>query len=800
MIRNYFKTALRSLLKNKGFTFINILGLALGLAICLLITFYVVDELSYDRYNTYHERIYRVNTDLKYSGTLTEYAITAIPVANVLKTEFPEVETAVRITPALNIRFKKGDEIVREDGATFYSEPNIFDVFTLPLLSGDAKTALKEPNSVVITESIAQKYFNRTNVVGQTLFLVTSGASFKITGVMKNMPAQSHFRANFLLATDHPINNDAPWNRLTAFATYVLLKPNANISQLESKLNAEMQKGLKGSSTMNYSKFSSGGNYFKLSLIPVTDIHLKSNRVMELGTNGNGQYVYIFSAVAIFILLLACINFMNLSTARSANRAREVGVRKVLGSSRKHLIFQFLAESLIVTFVAAIIAVLTALILLPLFNHLSNKQLAINLQTITWLLPALLSIVIIVGVLAGSYPAFFLSAFQPINVLKGKISMGFKGGTFRSTLVVFQFSISIFLVIGTLVIYNQLNYIQNKDLGFNRNQVLILNNVNTLEHPELLKQQIKQLPGVVNATLTSFLPTANNKILNYVSPGEKRGQSTQFWKIDEDYLNTMGMQIKAGRGFSWQFKTDSTAMVINETAAKVFGYGNDAIGKTITTGMAKDLKKYHVIGVVKDFNFSSLRNNVTPLVMTLDNDWLARLSIRVNTQNLPALMSGIEKTWKTIAPNEHFDYSFMDADFDALYRTEQRMGQLFILFTGLAIAIACLGLFGLAAYAAEQRNREIGIRKVLGASITTIVTMLSRDFVRLVVISFVIAAPLAWLTMSKWLQSFAYRQNIQWWVVILAGMGAVLIAFATISLQSFRAASGNPVESLRNGD
>jgi putative ABC transport system permease protein len=800
MIRNYFKTALRSLLKNKGFTFINILGLALGLAICLLITFYVVDELSYDRYNTKHERIYRVNTDLKFSGTLTEYAITAIPVANVLKTKCPEVETAVRITTALNIRFKKGDEIVREDGATFYSEPNIFDVFTLPLLSGDAKTALKEPNSVVIAESIAKKYFNQTNVVGQTLLLVTTGTSLKITGVMKDMPAQSHFRANFLLATDHPINNDAPWNRLTAFVTYVLLKPNVSINRIESKLNAEMQDGLKGSSTMNYSKFTSGGNYFKLSLMPVTDIHLKSNRVMELGANGNSQYVYIFSAVAIFILLLACINFMNLSTARSANRAREVGVRKVLGSSRKHLIFQFLAESLIVTFVAAVIAVFAAWALLPLFNHLSNKQLVINAQTVTWLLPVLLSIVVIVGVLAGSYPAFFLSAFQPIHVLKGKVSTGFKGGTFRSTLVVFQFSISIFLVIGTLVIYNQLNYIQNKDLGFNRNQVLILNNVNTLEHPELLKQEIKRLPGVVNATLTSFLPTANNKVLSYVSPGEKEGQSTQFWKIDEDYINTMGMQMKTGRRFSGEFKTDSTAMVINETAAKVFGYGNDAMGKTITTGTAKDLKKYHVIGVVRDFNFSSLRDNVTPLVMALDNDWLARLSIRLNTHNLPTLMSQIEKTWKTIAPNEHFDYSFMDADFDALYRTEQRMGQLFILFTGLAIAIACLGLFGLAAYAAEQRNREIGIRKVLGASIAAIVTMLSKDFVRLVIISFIIAAPLAWLTMSKWLQGFAYRQDIQWWVMILAGIGAVVIAFATICLQSFRAAAANPVESLRVSD
>ncbi|AYL97271.1 ABC transporter permease [Mucilaginibacter celer] len=800
MIRNYFKTALRSLLKNKGFTFINILGLALGLAICLLITFYVVDELSYDRYNIKHDSIYRVNTDLKFSGTLTQYAITATPVANVLKTECPEVETAVRITPALNIRFKKGDEIVREDGATFYCEANIFDVFTLPLLSGDAKTALKEPNSVVIAESMSRKYFGDNDAIGKSLFLVTSGTSLKVTGVMKDMPVQSHFRANFLLAAD-PVNNDNPWNKLTAFATYVLVKPKANIKHLETKLNMAMQKGLEGSSTINYSKFSAGGNYFKLGLMPVTDIHLKSNRVMELGTNGNSQYVYIFSAVAVFILLLACINFMNLSTARSANRAREVGVRKVLGSSRKHLIFQFLAESLIVTFVAAVIAVFAAWGLLPLFNHLSNKELVINIQTASWLLPTLLSIVVVVGILAGSYPAFFLSAFQPINVLKGKIATGFKGGVFRSTLVVVQFAISIFLVIGTLVIYNQLNYIQNKDLGFNRNQVLILNNVNTLEHPEILKQEIKRLPGVMNATLTSFLPTANNKVLNYVSPGEnKTGQSTQFWRVDNDYLSTMGMHIKAGRGFSDKFKTDSLAMVINETAAKTFGYGDNAIGKTITTGIGKDIKKYHVIGVVKDFNFSSLRDNVTPLVMALDNDWLARLSIRINTHNLPALMAQIKKTWKTIAPNEHFEYSFMDADFDALYRTEQRMGQLFILFTGLAIAIACLGLFGLAAYAAEQRTREIGIRKVLGASAAAIVGMLSKDFIRLVGISFFVAAPLAWLVMNKWLQGFAYRDNIQWWVVLLAGAGALFIAFATIGLQSFKAAGANPVESLRSGD
>ena len=796
MIRNYLKIAVRTLLKNKGFTFINILGLALGLAICLLIIFFVVDELSYDWYNTKYERIYRVNTDLKYNGTVSYFAGSPIPLADALAREFPEVEKAVRITPAVNIRFKKGNETVREDGATFYCENGIFDIFTFPMLSGDPKTALTEPNAVVITESMAKKYFNRTNVVGETLFLVTDSSSHKITGVMRDMPQQSHFKINFLLAS-FPVGK-GNWNSISPFKTFILLKPGTDHKHFEAKLNPLMDRNLVHAD-FDYKKFKLSSNYFKLSLIPLKDIHLPSNRQGELGINGNIQYIYIFSAVAIFILLLACINFMNLSTARSANRAREVGVRKVLGSSRRHLVFQFLAESLIVTFVAAFIAVLTAWALLPLFNHFSNKELSITLQTLSWLLPALFIIVLFVGILAGSYPAFFLSAFQPVDVLKGKLSAGFKGGALRSTLVVFQFSISIFLIIGTLVIYNQLHYIQNKDLGFNRSQVLTINSVNTLNNTQLFKQQIKQLPGVVNATLTSYLPVGGYRSIGFISTDQNNGQSTQLWKVDEDYLNTMGIELKQGRGFSAQLKTDSSAVVINETAAKILGYHGDPVNKSLYTGVGKDIKKkYTVIGVVKDFNFSSLRDNVEPLVMVMENDWLARLSVRVNTNNLPAMLARIEATWKTAAPHEHFEYSFMDADFDALYRTEQRMGNLFIAFTTLAVFIACLGLFSLAAYAAEQRNKEIGIRKILGAGVSTIVTMLSKDFIKLVFISIIIATPLAWLIMNKWLQGYAYRQNIQWWMLLSAAVGALVIAFATISSQSFKAARSNPVDSLRS--
>jgi putative ABC transport system permease protein len=555
-----------------------------------------------------------------------------------------------------------------------------------------------------------------------------------------------------------------------------------------------MNSHLSTTTGFDYARFEKRGNYLKLNLTPLTDIHLHSNRLNELAANSNIQYIYIFSAIALFILLLACINFMNLSTARSANRAREVGVRKVLGSSRRHLIFQFLAESLIVTFTAALMALLAMWILLPQFNHVSGKQLALTFQTIKWLLPSLLFIVLVVGIFAGSYPAFFLSAFRPIDVLKGKLSAGFKGGALRNFLVVFQFAISIFLIIGTLVIHNQLNYIQNKDLGFNRSQVLIIKNVNTLNNPKILKQEIKQLPGVINATLTSYLPTSSSRYGINIDNKQKNGPFAQFWPVDEDYLNTMGMKLEKGRNFSAQFSTDSAAMIINETAAKVYGYANDPLNRTLYN----DKTKYHIIGVVKDFNFSSLRDNVAPLVMVMANDWMARLSIRVNTNNLPALLARIEYKWKTVAPNEHFEYSFMDEDFDAMYRTERRMGQLFIIFTTLAIVIACLGLFGLAAYAAEQRNREIGIRKVLGAGVSTLVTMLSKDFIKLVIISIIIATPLAWLTMHQWLQGFAYRDSIHWWVFVVTGLSAISIAFITISFQSVKAAMANPVDSLRS--
>ncbi|MDB5128771.1 ABC transporter permease [Mucilaginibacter sp.] len=788
MLKNFLKTAFRSLLKNKGFTFINVLGLALGLTTCLLIVFYVVDELSYDRFNTKFDRIYRVNTNLKYGGTTTSFAIAAPPVANALAKEFPEVESSARLSAAINIRFKKNDEII-EEKTVFYCDPTIFNIFSLPLMEGDLKTALAEPNSIVISKSAALKYFNTTNAVGKTISMVTDSTAYKVTGVMEDMPRQSHFKADFFLALAP--NHDNSWAHFS-FNTYILLKPGSDHKLLEGKFDALARRNM-NTEAFNYDKFVAKGNYIKLNLTPLKDIHLQSNKQRELGVNGDIQYIYIFSAVAVFILILACINFMNLSTARSANRAREVGVRKVLGSPRKYLIAQFLSESVLVTIIATVIAVLAAWALLPLFNQMSGKNLVITTQTFMWLLPSLLIIIAVVGILAGGYPAFFLSAFQPIDVLKGKLSAGFKGSTLRSFLVVFQFSISIFLIIGTLVVYNQLAYIKNKDLGFNRNQVLIVKNAGALANPQTLKQEVKQLPEVIDATLSSFLPTGTLRWTNTLSAISGKSVQTEFWRVDKDYLNTMGMKLVQGRNFSDQFLTDSSALIINETAVKMLGYNGDPSEKIININ-----REYHIIGVVKDFNFNSLKDNVTPLVMTMTSDDMASLSIKISTGNLSALMNKLENKWKALAPNQQFEYSFMDEDFNTMYNNEQRMGKLFITFTTLAIIIACLGLFSLAAYAAEQRNKEIGIRKVLGASVSAIVGMLSKDFIKLVLISFIIAAPLAWLAMHKWLEGFAYRQNMQWWVVAIAGIGAVVIAFATISTQSFKAAVANPADSLKS--
>ncbi|MDB5087999.1 MAG: FtsX-like permease family protein [Mucilaginibacter sp.] len=794
MIRNYIKTSYRSLLKNKGFTILNILGLSIGLATCLLIVFYVMDEQSYDRYNTKADRVYRVNVDVKFNGNANSYAAVPAPMAAALKSELPEVEDAMRFHQAAFTQtgkyyIKKGNVNILENKVV-YADARLFKLFTLPVIDGSPATALTAPHSAVITESTAKKYFNKTNVVGQTL-VINDTINYKVTAIIKDIPTQSHFNYNvFLSAATLPDSRIQSWMG-GGWNTYVLARQGVMQQKLEADINGVAKKHLSG---------LPAGFSIKFDLIPLTNIHLQSDRQQELGPNGSIQYVYIFSVIALFILLIACVNFMNLSTARSSNRAKEVGVRKVLGSSRKYLVAQFLTESTLVSLFSTLLAALLAWLLMPLFNQMAGKELTITLSSLLWLAPLLLGIAVVIGFLAGAYPAFFLSAFEPIAVLKGKIAAGFKGGFLRSFLVVFQFAISVFLIISTLVMYKQLNYIHSKNVGYNRNQVLVIGHTDVMGNKaKILNQDIKQLRGVVSTTMTSYLPTALSRnttaLFAHLPIDLKEDILTEFWPVDEDYISTLDMKLVSGRNFSREMATDTSAIIVNEAYIKALGV-KDPLGKTVYRD-TYGVQPYHIIGIMKDFHFNSLRDKISPVVFYKAGDNGA-ISVRVNTANLPELISQIKKKWKDLSPNQEFTYSFMDEDFDAAYRAEQRVGTLFISFSTLAILIACLGLFGLAAFAAEQRNKEIGVRKVLGATVSGIVGMLSADFIKLVLVSILIASPLAWYVMNKWLQGFAYRIQIEWWIVAAAGSLALLIAFITISFQSVRAALANPVKSLRS--
>ena len=798
-----FKLAIRQLTKNKGFTALNIFGLTLGLATFLLITIYVADELSYDRFNVNADRIGRLNTDILSGGILTSMASSTPPAAPTLLKNYPEVEQAARMLMLDDpLLLRKGQSVIKET-RIIQCDPSIFQIFTLPMIDGNPVTALATPHTVVLTESMAKKYFGTTAAVGKILRSVNDAFPLTVGGVIRDMPDQACFHYDFFVTLQgSSIQTENNWWSIYPMATFVLLKPGANFETFNKKL-----AGLYGQAIPDYTqmeKESNGTYYERLSAIPLTEIHLRSSRTDELARNGNIQYIYIFSAVALFVLVIAGINFMNLSTARSANRAREVGVRKVLGSLRSALIGQFLTESLLITLTAGILALGLAALILPGFNNLADKHLAFNTHTLAWILPTIAAATLTVGLLAGAYPALFLSAFKPVQVLKGKLATGFKGKNLRSTLVVFQFSISLFLIVGTLVVYRQLSYIRNKDLGFDRSRVLTIGGIDAIKDPTTLQKEVQQLPGVTGATISGYLPT-NNKRWHNGGSGPDNGTGTnggwvQCWKIDDAYLPTLGMRLVTGRNFSRDYGTDTAAVIINEAASKLFAIDKDPLNKIVTLAWwQRSNRKMKVIGVVKDFNFASLRDNVQPLVFVnaLDEDGIL-MSIRAKTDNWPALLAQLKAKYASLVPNRAFEFSFMDSDFDGLYRAEQRMGQLSVLFSTLAILIACLGLFGLAAYAAEQRTSEIGIRKILGASVPNIVGLLSKDFGRLIAIAILIATPLAWLGMNKWLQNFAYRTTISPSLFVFAAAIVVLIAAATTIYQSIRAAVINPVETLRN--
>lgn len=806
MIKNYFKIAFRNLWKNKGFSAINILGLAIGTGTCLLITLYVLDELSFDKFNQKSDRIYRASVDLKFGGAEQKFAVACAPLAFTLVKDYPQIENVVRFRNYGSTSVKKGTQNIHEPNV-IYTDSTLFDVFTLPMIAGNPATALTQPNSLVITESIAKKYFNQTDVLGKQMLFDNKKLSL-ITGVIKDLPENSHFHFDFFLPLSaDPQSREDNWLSFN-FNTYFLLRKGTDPKVLQAKLDAMVPKHLwpQAQQMMNVSPddFKRSGNYINFNITPLTDIHLRSERIAELSANSSIQTIYIFSAIALFILLTACVNFMNLSTAQSANRAKEVGVRKVLGTQRHNLVRQFLTESVLMSLIAFIIALAISLLLLPFFNHLAFKHFTLSPFEHPLLLPLLLLFSVVTGVVAGSYPAFYLSAFKPIEVLKGKLSCGFKTSYLRSGLVVFQFFISIFLIVGTIVIYRQLNFIQNKKLGFNKEQVLTIKNTYIIgKNAAVFKDEVLKLPGVKSGTISGYLPVPSSRSDNPFFPeGEidsKKAVAMQNWSVDYDYINTLRMDILKGRNFLKEYSTDSNGVIINETAARLFGY-RDPIGKKISRMIdvsSKIIQTYTVIGVVKNFNFESLRENIGALCMTLNNSTDA-VSFRLATDNISATVKSAEAIWKKMAPEEAFNYSFLNEDFNAMYVSEQRAGTIFIVFAVLAIFIACLGLFGLATYAAEQRTKEIGIRKVLGAGISNIAAMLSKDFLKLVIIAAIISFPVAGWAMNRWLQNFAYRISISWWIFLIAGLFAVTIACITISFQAIKAALSNPVKSLRS--
>lgn len=804
MFKNNFKIALRSLLRNKTFTAINIFGLSLGISTCLLIMLFVQDELSYDRFNDKSDQIVRVIFRGSVQGEKMKEASVMPPVAKTLQKDYPEVLEATRLCTEGYPRIVVGDKILKENGFA-YADSNFFHVFTIPFIKGDPKTALLDPNSIVITESVAKKYFGKVDPMGKSLHFKDWNADLKIAGVMRDIPANAHFHFNIfgsmLRMTEA---RDNSWMR-SGYYTYLVLKQGTDYKKLEAKMGDIFEKysstQLQTAFNMTYAEFKQKGNALGLFLQPLTDIHLHSDLTMELEPAGDIRYVYIFSAVALFMLFIACINFMNLSTANASTRAREVGIRKVMGSLKWQLVNQFMLESILLTLVALIFSIAGVFWILPFFNHLSGKNLTFNLLQNPGLIPALILFALITGLLAGSYPAFFLSSFKPVTVLKGKFSSSKKTNGLRSGLVVFQFFISIILIVGTTIVYKQLNYIQDKKLGYDKERVLVIEESYWLgKNQDSYKLDLLKDPRVVSVSGSGYLPAGYSNNNNFMLYAENKNDAlvkTLRYDVDYNYIKTLGMQLVEGRNFSKEYGTDSLGIIINEVAAKIFGWEKNALGHHLTAPENDGSKvTLHVIGVIKDFHFKSLHERISPLVMMLARNF-DNIIVKTNTSDVTGLLATMKKNWTPLA-EAPFTYSFLDERVKNTYQAEQKLGLILGIFAGLTIFVACLGLFGLATFTAEQRTKEIGIRKVLGASVTSIVSLLSRDFLKLVFIAFVIATPIAWYMMNKWLQDFAYKVNISAWVFILAAALAITITLLTVSFRAIKAAVNNPVDSLRS--
>ena len=793
MLRNYVKVAIRNLVKHKFYGIINVLGLAIGMTCCLLIFLYVQHELSYDSFHTKVDRIYRVVTDIKTPTETLNINITSAPMAAYIKTDFPEVEDMVRLDDA-RLLIQRGKQTFQEDESMF-ADSTFFQVFDFTLLRGNSNTALVAPFSIVLTKDAAKKYFGSEDPMGQRLRM-DGEYDLTVTGVMQNMPENANFTFDVLLSLSTRLEKLDPdraeqWGNF-GYESYVLLSEQTNASTLESKLSAFLRNYIS-------SEDRDEGMTYTLFLEPLTDVYFSERGAPQTGSMTN---IRIFSVIAVFILLIACINFMNLATARATERAKEVGIRKVVGAVRRQLTVQFLCESLLLSLLAFIIALLASELLLPAFNRLAGKTVASSILQHTYYLPLFVGVVLGIGLLAGVYPALVLSGFKSVAILKGRFSSSRRGVVLRKALVVAQFAISIMLIAGTAVVYTQLNYMRSQALGFKKDQMLVIDfrgDGAVREKIETFKQQLGNVPNVQSVSASSSVPGEGNAgaFTEIENPaGDMQASNVNLFYVDHDFLSQYEMPMAAGRAFSRDFATDTSALIVNEALIRSYGYASpeEIIGKRFSQWGREGV----IIGVVKDYHFRSLEQAIEPMTICLEPGNPRFISLNLKGEDLATTVSALQQQWQTLAPQRPFNYFFLDQAFDEQYRAEVRFGQLFIYFAGLAIFIACLGLLGLISYTIVQRTKEIGIRKVLGATESSIVRLLSQDFLGLVLVAFVIATPVAWYALSRWLEGFAYRVTMPWWIFALAGSLALLIALITVSFQSIKAALANPVDSLRN--
>lgn len=804
MLKSYIKIALRSLLKNKVYSVINILGLSAGLACCVLILLHVQDEFSYDTFYENEENLYRVALERVYPEHVNYFALIPSGFSEAFVNEIPEVKKSTRLLgfPNFTNTVEYADKVF-EENYIFFADSNFFDILDFKILQGDPLRALSNPGTIIVTESTAQKYFGDDNPIGKTLTI--NGNDSEVVGLMQDIPDNSHIRFDFLSSSTNLGLVQQP--NYTGFSsyTYIELTDGTDPAVVESKIPPVVTKYASGQIERNlgisYEEYQAAGNGYNYFLQPISDIHLHSNLEAEIKPNGNITYVYIFISIAVFILLIACINFVNLATARSGERAREVGVRKVMGSDRKQLIRQFLTESVLVSFFSMLFAFALIQVALPFFNELANKDLSLYLFDNGLIFLILIGFTFFIGLLAGLYPAFYISSLSPVQVMKGKFHSSAKGKWLRNGLVVLQFSISIVLIASTMIVNDQMDFIQNKRLGFDKENVLIVENIFNLEQPEAFKQELRNLAEITSVGATSALPGDNFFGIQLQRPGNPEVFTGKGVTVDDHFIETMKINILEGRAFSEKFN-DSLKVILNEAAVQAFGI-EDPVGETVTQTNQVDgenvVSEYEIIGVAENFNFESLRVNITPLVILSSESsqgFENYATARFSTDDFKNAISSIEKLWNSFSTNRAFNYTFLDDDLAEMYEAEQTSGLIFAIFAALAIFIACVGLFGLAAYSSFQRTKEIGVRKVLGATVTGIVLLLSKDFTKLVGIAFIVAAPISYFAMQNWLQNFAFRVDISILTLIIAGVISLVVAILTISYQAISAAVVNPVKSL----